>query len=239
MKAIILAAGESKRLMPYTKDRPKCLLEICGKPIINYQIESFHSCGIKDIVIVTGHGDGLLREKLGNDFHYIFNEKYKSTSSIYSLWLAREALSGNSFFILNSDVLFHPLILKELLNFKEENCITVDFKDGMGEEEMKVKVKDGKVIDMSKAIPPSEAQGENVGLIKFGVDGGKILYSIMDRIISEGRVNEWAPYAFKEMTKVHPLHAVSTGGLPWIEIDFPQDLEDAREKVYPKIAGGI
>ena len=104
MKAVILAAGESKRLHPYTLNMPKCLLEIGGKTIIGHQIESLKRNGINEITIVTGFCNEKLKRTLGEGFSFIHNKDFKNTSSIYSLWLAKENLLGNSFVILNSDV---------------------------------------------------------------------------------------------------------------------------------------
>ena len=234
MKAIILAAGESRRLYPHTKNKPKCLLKIGKRSIIEHQITSFRKCGIKDIVVVTGHGKERVEKALGKGIKYIYNSKYKETSSIYSLWLAKEEASSG-FVVINSDVFFHIDILKKLLNSKKQDCITLDPNSTLGDEEMKVKVNDGKVVDMSKDMAISEAHGENVGMIKFSRKGAKVLFSKIEELISSGIVNVWAPYAFKEIAKSHNLYVVSTHGLPWIEIDFLEDLKRAREKIYPEI----
>lgn len=235
MKAVILAAGESKRLHPYTIDTPKCLLEIGTKPIINHQIDSLKANGIDEITIVTGFGADKIRNCIGESCDFVHNKNYKETSSIYSLWLAKKNLLGSSFVILNSDVFFHPKIMKKLVSFSREDCITVDYTSILNEEEMKVKVKDGKVADMSKSMKPEDADGENLGLIKFGREGGKELFKLMDELIANGKTNEWAPYAFKELAQYYPLYVVDIGGLPWIEIDFPEDLEKARRKIYEEI----
>ncbi len=235
MKAVILAAGESKRLHPYTLDLPKCLLEIGGRTIISHQIESIRKAGINEITVVTGFCEEKIRKALGEGFNFIHNSDYKNTSSIYSLWLAVKNIAGSSFLILNSDVFFHPSIIGNLVSSPREDCITIDSGSTLDEEEMKVKLRDGKVADMSKSMPCEEADGENLGIIKFGEKGGKELFNIMSKIIAEKRVKEWAPYAFKELAKDYPLYALEVEGLPWIEIDFPEDLEKARRKIYEDI----
>ena len=79
------------------------------------------------------------------------------------------------------------------------------------------------------------ADGENVGIVKFSAGGLNVLFEMLDNLIKDGVVNAWAPLAFQKICSSHNLHAVSTQGLPWIEIDFPEDLEKARHEIYPRI----
>jgi len=112
----------------------------------------------------------------------------------------------------------------------------VDKETPLGAEEMKVKVKDELVVDISKEMDPFDADGENVGIVKFSASGAKLLIGYMDQLISNGGANEWAPRAFLEFSRYHPLHALSTRGLPWIEIDFPEDYERAVDDIFPKLS---
>jgi choline kinase len=100
---------------------------------------------------------------------------------------------------------------------------------------MKVKVRDGLVVDMSKTMAPDEADGENLGIVKFGPKSAPHLVTILDRIVAEGGLREWAPKAFREFAQNRPLQAVGTEGLPWIEIDFPEDYRRAVRDVLPAI----
>ena len=113
-QAIILAAGQGHRLWPYTQDRPKCLLDIGGKTILEHQVHALLAQGIDRITVVTGYLGHMIRDVLGEQAQYITNQHYTETSSMYSLWLARgAALEGC--LILNADVFFHPGILRRLL----------------------------------------------------------------------------------------------------------------------------
>ncbi len=83
-----------------------------------------------------------------------------------------------------------------------------------------------------------EADGENVGIVKFGASGAKLLVEYMDQLIASRRsIKDWAPRAFLEFARHHPLLALSTRGLPWIEIDFPEDYQRAVTEVFPRIDG--
>jgi choline kinase len=155
---------------------------------------------------------------------------------MYSLWLAREHLS-DGFVVLNSDVLFHQQLLAKLIESSRDDALLISDQEAtpLGDEEMKVKVREELVVDISKDIDPLEADGENVGIVKFGARGARVLVSYMDELIAKGAVKDWAPRAFREYALNHPLHALSTDGLPWIEIDFPEDYQRAVDEIYPKI----
>jgi L-glutamine-phosphate cytidylyltransferase len=143
----------------------------------------------------------------------------------------------DGFVVLNCDVLFHPQLLAKLLESPHDDALLISDTETapLGDEEMKIKVKDGLVVDISKDIDPLEADGENVGIVKFGASGAKELVGYMDQLIASGAVKDWAPRSFREFALNHPLHALSTAGLPWIEIDFPEDYQRAVTEVYPRI----
>src|SRR5512146_1473052 len=105
-RAIILAAGQGRRLWPYTKDRPKCLLDIGGRSIIEHQVDLLAAEGIRQITVVIGYMGPKVQAVLGSRVAYCENDLFASTSSMYSLWLARDA-AADGFLVINSDVLFH------------------------------------------------------------------------------------------------------------------------------------
>jgi choline kinase len=136
-------------------------------------------------------------------------------------------------------VLFHPALLTDLLDSRHENALLLGYREASqppyGEEEMKVKVRGARVVDMSKEMDPAEADGENLGIVKFGARGAVALVDIMNQLVAAGRLREWAPRAFAEFAREHSLYAVGTRHLPWIEIDFPDDHRRAVEEVLPAI----
>lgn len=238
MKAIILAAGRSKRLGQLTKKLPKCLLPLGNTTILQHQIGNLNLNGIHEICIVTGFYEEMIKELCGKSCRYITNPLFDTTNSIYSLWLARqEAKEG--FVVLNSDVVFHPQILTRLLQSPHADALSICYCNGLGEEEMKVKVTNEKVSDLSKAMDPQTADGENVGIVKFSALGSRILFQKIDELVQKNIVNVWAPLAFREICSYFSIYAVSTADLPWVEIDFPLDLEKARNEIYPKILSSL
>lgn len=234
MKAIILAAGKGTRLNGVDL-KPKCLFEVGGQTLLDRQISALTEAQINDIVLVLGFEAERIRRHCPPNISFVTNARFEETSSLYSLWLAREHLL-DGFVVLNCDVLFHPQLLAKLIASPFEDALLVDFANRqLGDEEMKVKVSDGRVIDIRKDMDPSEADGENVGIVKFGREGAKRLIEAMDSIISRGQERDWAPRAFREFATRFPLHAISTADYPWIEIDFPEDYRKAKDEIYPRI----
>jgi L-glutamine-phosphate cytidylyltransferase len=248
MKGVILAAGKGSRLNGTAGDKPKCLVELGGMTLLERQIHALEHAGIEEIVVVVGCQADRVRKALGpvalakgacgSRITYVENARFSETNSLYSLWTAR-ALLSEGFVVLNCDVLFHPGLLDDLLTTHLDAALLIDYREPgdapLGDEEMKVKVRSGLVVDMSKTMDPAEADGENVGIVKFGPKSAPHLVSIMDRLVAAGALREWAPKAFREFAQDRPLHAVSTGGHPWIEIDFPEDYRRALREVLPAI----
>ncbi len=238
MKAIILAAGKGTRL-DGAAVKPKCLVDVGGTTLLHRQIETLRSLNVAKIVVVVGFGANSIREECDREIDFVENDKFAETSSLYSLWLARDHLT-EGFVVLNSDVLFHPQMLADLFESEYANALLLSDTDTtgsapLGDEEMKVKVRDHLVVDISKQMDPLDADGENVGIVKFSASGAKLLINYMNTLIDAGAVKDWAPRAFLEFARNHPLHALSTRGLPWIEIDFPEDYQRAVNEVLPRI----
>jgi choline kinase len=240
MRGIILAAGKGSRLNGTAGDKPKCLVEAGGVTLIERQIETLQRAGVDDIAVVVGCQADRVRARCGNNVTYVENGRFAETNSLVSLWMAR-ALLYEGFVVLNCDVLFHPVLLDDLLTARHENALLLAYREPheppFGDEEMKVKVRCGRVIDMSKTMNPEDADGENLGIVKFGAAGAAALVEIMDGFVNAGELRAWAPRAFREFAQTRPLYAIGTRGFPWIEIDFPEDYRRAVRDILPAIEG--
>lgn len=237
MRAIILAAGRGSRLKNEAGDVPKCLAPMGATTLLERQIQSLKSAGIHDIIVVTGYCAGLVREVCGDAARCIENTRHAETNSLYSLWLAREYM-GDGFVVMNGDVLFHPQLLVELLSSTREDALLISYCDPaapLGDEEMKVVVHNGCVAEITKRMDGRLADGENVGVVKFGMSGARLLADKLDELIESGAERDWAPRAFREFALERPLYAVSTRGLAWIEIDYPEDYRRAVEEILPLV----
>jgi choline kinase len=168
-------------------------------------------------------------------FFFIENPLFAKTNNIYSLWLARPWLNGESFLCLNADVVFDPRILSPARESVAPITMIVDPQ--WRDETMKVIISDDRVIRMSKRISQSEFSGTYIGITGFaaGVQAG--LFSKIDNLIRTGGENEFFNVAVQQLADegVH-VGFTTTDDLPWAEIDDPGDLAFARLHVFPRLA---
>jgi L-glutamine-phosphate cytidylyltransferase len=236
MKGIILAAGRGARLTGGNHDMPKCLVTLGGETLLSRNIRLLRDSGIDDVVVIIGCAADTVRRTC-QGVQFVENARFAQTNSLYSLWLARPLLT-DGFLVMNCDVLVHPQLVSDLLTAQYEDALLLAYRDddtAYGSEEMKVRVRCGRVADISKTMDGSEADGENVGIAKFGAEGARLLIEEMDALVADGDHKAWVPRAFKAFAERRPLHAIGTRGFPWTEIDFPEDYRNAVEVVLPRI----
>ena len=237
MRAVILAAGRGGRLRGIVGDRPKGLAIAGDCTLLERQIRTLRECGVPNITVVAGFQTAEVRRVCGAGVDLIENRAYATTNSLYSLWLARHELS-EGFVVLNCDVLFHPQLLVDLLTTRYEDALLLCPNWGANkytDEEMKVRVRRGLVVAIDKGLSPRCADGENVGIAKFGAAGAALLVAEMTALVESGATRHWLPKAFAAFASKRPLHAIETRGYPWIEIDFPEDYWRALSDVLPAI----
>ena len=235
-RAIILAAGNGSRMGALTAERPKAMLDVAGTTLVDHQLEALAGCGIHDVTLVVGYRQDRLREHLGARARYIENARFRDTNSVYSLWLARDVLRRGAV-VMNSDVLVSGALLRRLISAPGDDAALIDSSQQVfGDEEMKVTLWHNFIVDFGKDLPAASAHGENVGVLKFSREGGRRLAVHLDRLVDSGATNSWAPMAFRSLAREWPVAAVSTDGLPWTEIDFPSDLERARQLMSESVA---
>lgn len=242
MKALILAAGEGKRLAPHTATKPKTLIKIFGATLLERILDNLLLAGVGKAVIVTGHKNREIETLVGDnhrgvEISYIHNHLYNQTNNIYSVHLSRKKLGNTSFVLINSDVIFHKNILDNLLGKKERGIIlSVDLRENLGLEDMKVRIMEDRVVEVSKQIPPKKADGEYIGITRIDKEMSKTFYKKLEEKMSEKGTEVFYEEVFQGLIEEnHRIGYEPTRGLPWIEIDTPQDLEQARKKIVPKL----
>ena len=231
--AIILAAGQGKRLSPNDEGASKALIDLGPETLLDYQIRQLEAAGIEKISIVTGFmADAVKQHLRGKRVVTYHNPDFATTNSLYSLALAEQTARKGAL-IVNSDVLFHPSLLEKLLSDSAPDAILVDFASNLGDEEMKVQVEKGVVTAISKELNPGPQMGENVGLIKLSAETAGLFFRHARVHLETGGRKAWAPKGIALLIGKVPFHAIPVDGTPWTEIDFPEDLERARKEVYP------
>lgn len=237
MRAVILAAGRGGRLRGVVGERPKCLARIGDTTLLGRQIDALRAAGLGPITVVAGFGEADVRRACAPGVEMLANPVHATTNSLYSLWLAREVLE-EGFVVLNCDVLFHPRLLVDLVESRYGDALLTCARAERGPyspEEMKVHIRGGLVRAIDKALPDDLSDAENIGIGKFSADGARALVEELDRLVGAGDVRAWLPKGFDAFARRRALYAIDNRGLPWIEIDFPEDYWRACSEVLPAI----
>lgn len=238
MKAIILAAGIASRLRPLTNDRPKCLLEIGDKCLLQRTFDGLISNGINQFVIVTGYLHTLIEDFLSSHYPnisitFIHNDRYDSTNNIYSLWLAQPAAEGEEIILLDSDILFDPAIVTRLLTSSHPDILALN-NHSLGEEEMKVIADElCRVKEISKTCSIKQAAGESIGIERMSPTYTKALYRELEQmILNEGLDNIFYERAFERLIpQGHTFYIEDTTDLFSTELDTIEDFNTAKQLI--------
>ncbi len=237
MKAIVLSAGQGRRLLPLTAASPKCLLPVQGKTLIEWQIDELNKCGIHRITVVTGYRakkvEELLHRRYGTErVKTLYNESYAKTENLVSCWAACNEMTED-FILLNGDTLFEAAVLKRL--FESPACpvtVVVNHKDFYDADDMKVEMEGCRLVKIGKDITPDEVHGESIGIILFRGEGPKLFCSTMERVLGDPKADKkWYLSVIDEIARIMPVWTCSISGLQWCEIDYPTDLKYAESVV--------
>lgn len=232
MKVVIIAGGQGKRLLPITKDIPKCLVKVHDKTILDYQLAALDYCGINDIAVITGYRDDLVRKHLvdkGVKATILHNHDYETTNNAYGIWLARDyvADSQDGFLLINADLIFPPMMLEFLIKHKEPDGIVIETTSDPASDQVKIKMEGDNIVAMSKEIPPEDTVGEAVGPVKFSAKGGQAFMDFIGSFITKGELNHWFFYMLGDFARERWFAGIVNPGFTWAEIDTPKDLEEA------------
>ena len=236
MQAVILAAGMGSRLNVMTGGGSKALVDIGGRPLLLHTLEALADHGIGPVLVIVGHEAPALREAIGDRAEVLLNDRFAETNSLYSLWLARDWITG-PFVLLNCDLFFDPQILDDLLE-QSGNVLAYDSTSSRGREQTKVALKERRVVDLGKDLPSNSARGESLGMIKFDAEGARAMIATAKHLIEAGQENAWVIEATRTVCKEITLYGLNIAGKSWTEIDFPYDLDVARREVWPVIWRG-
>ena len=242
MTAIILAAGVGKRLHAASGGRPKCLVEIGGKSLLLRLLESLAAAGVREAVVVTGFGEEAVRTAIGArprgiKVRYVSNPRFDE-GAILSLWAAREFLDG-PVLVMDADVLCPASMVARLVGSTHANCFLLDASvTNTGEEQMLL-VRDGWVRNIVRGGAPGyEVQGESVGFLKLSAPAVGLLRALLHERVAAGDTGIEHEEVYPDLLARVDVGYERVDGLPWTEIDFPDDIARAEREVLPRIAGG-
>tara|TARA_B100000378_G_scaffold125191_1_gene101079 strand:- start:1970 stop:2764 length:795 start_codon:yes stop_codon:yes gene_type:complete len=253
LRAIILAAGEGKRLGQLTKDRPKCLTRLFGKSLLQYQLDVFQNCDINDISIVTGYKSDMIKFP---NITYFHNPDYQNTNMLETLFCAQRKID-DQIIVTYSDIIFEKRILELLLEEDEDISIIVDsnwkkywnirFKNPLDDAESLEIDKHGYIQSIGQNVDNLEKiQGQYTGLMKFqkkGCDIIKKFYKTTKNLAKNGKnpLNENIPFEKSYMTDFLQgmiNHGYKIKAIPirsgWLELDSVHDYEVYNKKFKDK-----
>ena len=239
MKAIILAAGMASRLRPLTLTTPKSLLKVGERSLLQRSMDALIANGVKEFCVVTGYLHEMIEDFVRKQYAdsikitFIYNKVYETTNNIYSLWLARPFAEGQEVLLLDSDLLYDPLIVTRVLASDAPNVLTL-IRHELGEEEMKVVTDErGSIKEISKTCNPANAAGESLGIEKMGVEYTKALYKELEPMMNEEHLeNVFYERAFERLIpQGHTYQVLDVTELFSCELDTIEDFENAKAKI--------
>jgi choline kinase len=237
MRAIVLSAGQGKRLLPLTTSRPKCLLEVSdGQSMLDFQLGALARCGIEHATVLVGFGaehveHSIAKPRFGEmEVTTLYNPFYTITDNLATCWIARGAMADD-FILLNGDTVFEDDLLRRVLDApREPIAVTIDRKPEYDADDMKVTLDtDGRLRAIGKQLPLHTVDGESIGMLRFCGTGVQIYRDALDLAMHQPEsLSKWYLSVVNELAQKIAVQTVSIEGLWWSEIDSPEDLDAVR-----------
>jgi choline kinase len=237
MRAIVLSAGQGKRLLPLTASRPKCLLEVRDdQSALDFQLSSLERCGIKHTTVVVGFGAEYVEHSVAEsrfgemEVTTLYNPFYTITDNLATCWIARLAMTDD-FVLLNGDTIFEDDLLCRVLDAPQEPiAVTVDRKPEYDADDMKVTLDtDGRLLAIGKQLPLHTVDGESIGMLRFCGTGVQTYRDALNLAMRQPEsLGNWYLSVVNDLAQKVAVQTVSIEGLWWSEIDSPEDLDAVR-----------
>jgi L-glutamine-phosphate cytidylyltransferase len=245
MKIIILAAGKGERLMPLTRNTPKSLLDLAnGKTLLEEQMEKMRaSKAIDEIVLVVGYLAEQVEAKIklhlqnGMKIRTLFNPFYDKSNNLVSLWTARGEMLQEDFMVANGDCLFPPKVFAGMVkDCKEGIFLATNRKTSYDDDDMKVRLDKGVILQISKEVDKSVTNAESPGLaLVKGEKFRRIFVDTLEALIRDrAYLNRFWLEVFNRATANGvPVHSWSfPPNTKWQEVDFHLDIRSAKKLLH-------
>jgi choline kinase len=250
MRAIILAAGRGQRLQqPEHRQIPKCLLRFGGKTLLERHLLALRECGVSEVVLALGFKRELIEAEIGRMRvtpapEIVINPGFE-LGSVLTVHTAAQALGrGGEVLLMDADVLYHGQILKALVaGERAVNRVLMDRDFEAGDEPVKLCLRGGVPVELRKRPAPDlqyDAVGESVGFFRFDEAGARRLTELVAGYVARGASDMPHEEAVRDLIRErdHAFDVADVTGLPWIEIDFPNDLARAEQEILPALEPG-
>jgi choline kinase len=233
-RAVLLSAGQGRRLLPLTANRPKCLIRIGDRSLLEWQLDALLAAGIREIVVVSGYRSDLVEALIRRRYarrgvRVEFNPFFDISDNLASCWIARGAMDGD-FLLLNGDIIFETAVLQRVLDSAPAPItLAVNMKDEYDDDDMKVKLSRGLVRRVSKTLAPQQTNAESIGMLYFRDKGAALFRAAVDKAIRHPpSLKLWYLSIIDALAAEGIVRGCPVTGLGWAELDFPTDLELAR-----------
>ena len=237
MKAVILAAGTGSRLAPLSGDRPKPLVAVGGRTLLDRTIARLGDVGIagEDVIVVAGYREDVLRRALRashRDVTVVSNPRFADWNNFWSLRVAEDAVAGDAFLQIDGDLLFDEHVLPRVLVARGPGALAVSGGPHVDAEAMKVMTgsADGRIVSISKALDPALCLGESIGLARIDPPLGGRVFVELATLAEEGRTGEYYEAAYERLARrgEGPFLPVEVSDCMAMEIDDLGDLDRAE-----------
>lgn len=231
MKAVILSAGQGRRLLPLTEKLPKCALPVAGRPIILRQIDTLFAAGIEQVVVVLGHEVEAVEQMLARhprhrQIRTLYNPFYAVSDNLASCWLAAPEMDAD-FMLLNGDTLCELAVVQRLLaSPRAAVTSTVNRKSDYDDDDMRVTLKGKRLSQIGKRLPRAQTDGEAIGMTLFRGNGPARFRWALERAVRHPQsLQQWYVSVLDELARSGIVSTCLIDGLRWTEVDTPEDLE--------------
>ncbi len=234
--AVLLGAGQGRRLSPLTDSRPKCLVEVAGRPLLEWQLEALAHAGVAEATVVTGFGAAAVEAALTLMAPPIpvtcrHNPFFAVADNIGSCWIARDLIGADTL-LINGDTLVDPRIVARVLDrAKAPITVTIDRKQAYDSDDMKVRLRGDRLLRIGKDLG-DPVDGESIGMLRFLDGGGARFAAALEHALQDpAALSRWYLSVVDGLARAGGVEVVSIAGLPWAEVDFPRDLAIAAARV--------
>ena len=237
MKAIILSAGQGKRLLPLTTTTPKCLLPVDGeRPALEIQLRALAACGVQHATVMVGFGADKVEDFLAQcplpeiDVATRFNPFFAASNNLATCWIAIPEMTEN-FILLNGDTLFEPAALERLLLAPfAPVTLAINRKPTYDDDDMKVSIRHERTLAaVGKTLPPAAVHGESIGLMTFRAAGVDAFKAALEAAMRDpASLQRWYLSVIDSLTDSSMVEVASIEGAWWAETDTPEDLAQVQ-----------
>ncbi len=233
MKAVILLAGMGRRISKDISHGHKALVEVHEKPLLGYLMEALLEAGITEVVPVLGYKSGSVRKYLIKNYGkkvkitFVYNEIFKRTNNLYSLYSAKKYIINGSFLIVNGDLALDARIIKNILKRKNISEIVIDDTKSFSIDSPGTLIVGGRILDLGRHIDPDKNCGYAVGVYKIDSKLSTEFLKVSQEVLREN-INAGFHDPLRLLFRKRKIMACSTKGMLWSDIDSIADFKKIR-----------